>query len=136
MHFESYPMAFRLTTEERVRAASGVPAFIRRRRRIEDLQQALDLELSQLLKEARLEAGDDELLAQQLFETRARELDLRLLNDLIDRHNRFYPIEANLPIDVRTGRLMSGGKPWKPLERVQHQHLIDQVRAPRSDRTD
>jgi len=25
------------------------------------------------------------------------------INDLIDRHNRWYPIESNLPMDPRTG---------------------------------
>ncbi len=33
-----------------------------------------------------------------------------LLNELIDKHNRYYPIEANLPIDVRTGRLLDRGR--------------------------
>ena len=43
--------------------------------------------------------------------------DLARLNDLIGRHNRYYPIEANLPIDVRTGRLLDRGAPWRPLRR-------------------
>lgn len=32
-------------------------------------------------------------------------------------HNRFYPIEANLPLDPRTGVLMERGgrESWKPL---------------------
>ncbi|MCS7006506.1 MAG: hypothetical protein RMM28_07335 [Thermoleophilia bacterium] len=33
----------------------------------------------------------------------ASSLDLEELNDLIDRHNRWYPIEAQLPMDPTTG---------------------------------
>jgi hypothetical protein len=38
------------------------------------------------------------------------------LNDLISRHNRYYPIEAKLAIDPRTGELLDrDGKHWKPM---------------------
>jgi hypothetical protein len=41
------------------------------------------------------------------------------VNDLIDRHNRWFPIEARLPMDPRTGDFaLVGGEPyWKrPLD--------------------
>jgi hypothetical protein len=41
------------------------------------------------------------------------------VNELIDRHNRWYPIEARLPMDPRTGDFaLVGGEPyWKrPLD--------------------
>jgi len=47
--------------------------------------------------------------------TVAIEKKLVLLNELIDKHNRYYPIEANLPFDMQTGRLLERGVPWKPL---------------------
>ena len=88
---------FTLSLEERLRAyVQGVPSHIRRRRRIEDL-------------EARL--------VGRLAEDAAADVtaDLALLDGLIDRHNRYYPIEANLPVDLRTGRLVERGAPWRPL---------------------
>jgi hypothetical protein len=91
---------FKLSVEERLRAyVQGVPSHIRRRRRIEDL-------------EARL--------VERLAEEAAADVtaDLALLNDLIDRHNRYYPIEANLPVDLRTGRVVERGAPWRPLPAV------------------
>src|SRR5205814_783616 len=80
----------------------GVPGHIRRRRRIEDLQ-------SRLL--GAIAAADAPVAAAASPEVTA---DLALLNDLIARHNRYYPIEANLPIDVRTRRLIDRGAPWRP----------------------
>jgi hypothetical protein len=86
---------FTITTAERVRAlAIGVPAYVRRRKEIEDLQRTL----------ADAVQGDR-------LDPRA----LARLNALIDRHNRYYPVEANLPLHPRTGALLEGGAPWRPM---------------------
>jgi hypothetical protein len=89
---------FTLATEERVRAlVAGPPAFTRRLRAMEDLEAAIV-----------------HLLASGEREAHARWL-LDRLNDLVSRHNRYYPIEANLPIDPRTGELLDrDGRHWKP----------------------
>jgi hypothetical protein len=53
-------------------------------------------------------------LTNQLREEPDAKLDLSRLNELIEKHNRYYPIEANLPIDTRTG----GVQGWRPMEPV------------------
>jgi hypothetical protein len=115
------PRNFTLSVEERLRAyAQGAPGYIRRRRRIEDLEARLIQTLAAAQAPAAAAASE---------EARA---DLALLNDLIARHNRYYPIEANLPIDVRTGRLLErGGAPWRPLRAVTTAELLARVRAGR-----
>ena len=111
------PRNFTLSIEDRLRAyAQGAPGYIRRRKRIEDLEERLRAKVA--------EAQDPRaLLAMEDFAA-----DLALLNDLIGRHNNYYPIEANLPVDVRTGRLLERGMPWRPLSSVTPQDLL----APRS----
>lgn len=37
------------------------------------------------------------------------------LAELVHAHNRYYPVEANLPIDPLTGLLLERGKRWEPL---------------------
>ena len=107
------PRNFTLSIEDRLRAyAQGAPGYIRRRKRIEDLQDRL---------RARLAAAAD---ARALIVTEDFVADLALLNDLIGRHNSYYPIEANLPVDVRTGRLLERGTPWRPLPSVTPQDLL------------
>ncbi len=55
---------------------------------------------------------------------------LERLNDLIDRHNRWYPIEANLPIHARTGALLDrDGQPWRPLPSVSADDLVTRALA-------
>ena len=112
------PRNFTLSLEDRLRAyAQGAPGYIRRRRRIEDLEERLVRRLASAAAPAELAAA---------AETTA---ELALLNDLIDRHNRYYPIEANLPIDVRSGALLDRGKPWRPLPRLTLNDLLAR-RAP------
>ncbi len=86
-----------MTTAERVQAiVAGPPAWARRRKRIEDLS-------AQVLEAHR--EGRDEDVNKGLVE----------LTRLVEQHNAYYPIEANLPLDFETSRLMDGGVPWKPM---------------------
>jgi hypothetical protein len=111
---------FTLSLEERLRAyAQGVPSYIRRRRRIEDLE-------ARLLEKLAASATPVDAAASAVFAA-----ELAQLNDLIGRHNRYYPIEANLPIDVRTGRLTERGAPWQPLPSVTLADLLDRGAARR-----
>jgi hypothetical protein len=95
---------FTLTTEDRVRAiAAGPPAFIRRLRAIEDLEEGIVRVLVECCEEARMRA-----------EAPVRALER--LNDLVGRHNRYYPVEANLAMHPRTGALIDRtGQPWQPM---------------------
>jgi hypothetical protein len=112
---------FKISADERLRAyTQGVPGHIRRRRRIEDLEARLV---------AALAAAEAPAVAIAAVETAA---DLALLNDLIARHNRYYPIEANLPIEVRTGRLLERGVPWRPLAVVTAADLLTRAAAQRA----
>ena len=107
------PRNFTLSLEERLRAyAQGVPGYMRRRRRIEDLEAKLIEKLAAAPAPAET-AATAEVMA-----------DLALLNELIDKHNRYYPIEAQLPIDVRTRRLVERGAPWRPLPSVTAADLL------------
>lgn len=106
------PRNFTLSIEDRLRAyAQGVPGFIRRRRRIEDLEARLVEKLATAEAPAELVAAADFVA------------EVALLNDLIAKHNRYYPIEANLAIDVKTRRLIERGAPWRPLPAVSVEEL-------------
>jgi hypothetical protein len=102
---------FTLTAAERVGAAiAGAPAYARRLRAIEDLEARL----AQWLADG-IEPNDK---ARRAF---ADELDH--LNELIDRHNRYYPAERNLPCDPRSGAMLDHGRPWRPLRRATPESL-------------
>lgn len=108
------PRNFTLTTEERVRAMTiGVPAYAARKRKLEDREAemiAALVELHDTLTGKRVPPED----VRRAVEARAREFNLAKLNAIVDAHNRYYPIEANLRIDPRTGGYLIFGHPWSP----------------------
>lgn len=111
------PRNFTLSLEERLQAyAQGAPSYMRRRRRIEDIEE-------QLIGKLAAAAAPAEEAASAAFTAALAEL-----NDLIARHNRYYPIEARLPIDVRSKRLFERGAPWRPLPALTAADLLARSR--------
>lgn len=109
------PRNFTISTGESVRAITiGVPSYAARRRRIEDaLETYVDLLLEHDEKLAAKGASAEERRVALHLE--AQKLDLTHVNRLIEAHNRYYPIEANLPVDPRTGDYMiRRGTPFEP----------------------
>jgi hypothetical protein len=62
--------------------------------------------------------GDGELFARRWCATAAR-WNFYVVNGLIERHNRWYPVEARLPMDPRSGDFaLVNGRPYtrEPLD--------------------
>jgi hypothetical protein len=120
---------FTLSTDERIRALTiGVPAWAARKRRIEDDEAKYVAELVELhdrLTARRCPDGDLEIA----LVTAATAIDLAKLNDLVRAHNRYYPIEANLPMDRRTGSYLAYGRAWRPEAPYSPERLVALARA-------
>jgi hypothetical protein len=83
-------------------AIAGPPAHARRLREIEDLVAGHEEELRRDWEELRRSQPDAEVRARRWREYAARK-SFYAVNDLIERHNRWYPAESKLPMDPRTG---------------------------------
>jgi hypothetical protein len=104
---------FSPSIEGYARSVGGPPAYAQRLRQIED-------EIEEHLE--RLRAARDEL-HRQVRDPRERGRRWRELvagwnfygvNDLIEKHNRWYPVEARLAMNPRTGDfVLVGGKPYR-----------------------
>lgn len=114
---------FTITTEERVRAAYGPPAYAVRRRRIEDLEEKLVRALRELVEEH----DDARALAEAIHDERL-DAELAKLNRLVATHNEYYPREANLPLDPPTGVMLDHGAPWKPMPLFEMDALVARAR--------
>lgn len=124
---------FSLTTEERIRALTiGPPAYALRKRHIEDLE----LEHANAIvavhdaietKAKKNDAAADQEELDQAMKAKAAALDLRKINALVANHNRYFPIEANLPMD-RDGYLYLG-KRWLPEDPFTAARLLTRARA-------
>jgi hypothetical protein len=95
---------FTVSLAEKVRGKGGLPEHIYRLGVIERLTLRYLTELRQ--------AADPQ--------KHAATLHLERLNELIAKHNRYYPIEANLPIDPSTG----GSIDWRPMAPITVEWLL------------
>ncbi len=120
---------FTLTVDERIRALTiGAPAWAARKRRIEDELDRLTRVLVELHTKL-VEKGHAEEEVAGKINAAAAAFDLRRVNELIVLHNRYYPIEANLPMDRASGAYLVYGKPWRPEEPVTAERLLELARA-------
>lgn len=93
-----------ISLQDRVRALAvgGAPAWSRRLKRIHDLTvaatAALQVDWHGMAKKAR---GDRPRFAKGWRE-HAERFDFHQINELVERHNRYFPAEANLPMDIKT----------------------------------
>ncbi|MBS2013805.1 MAG: hypothetical protein JST00_13020 [Deltaproteobacteria bacterium] len=124
---------FTLTTEERIRALTiGPPAYALRKRHIEDLEldyanAIVAVHDAVAAKAAKEGVPVDPEAQDQAMKAKAASIDLRKLNALVANHNRYFPIEANLPMD-RDGYLYLG-KRWLPEDPFTAGRLLTAARA-------
>jgi hypothetical protein len=101
---EASSLPFTVPSEEISRAIiSGPPRFATRRRRIEQTVERLLVTAHAAWRAlAREHRGSAPRFARAWHDWIAKA-ELDQLNKLIDANNRYYPIEARLRIDIRTG---------------------------------
>jgi hypothetical protein len=111
---------FRPEPDRSLASLGGPLPFMVRLRRIDDAIEALIARLAQ----AYAERTDD-----AAWRRLAERFDFGEVNDLIDRHNRWYPIEARLPMDPRTRDYVKvGGRSYRR-EPLDAQWILDRFPA-------
>jgi hypothetical protein len=71
-------------------------------------------ELEQAYAALRRECGADREQFARRWRAHAEALDFGALNDLIAQHNEWYPIERDLPMDLRTRDYVKvGGRSYR-----------------------
>jgi hypothetical protein len=95
------------------RSVAGPPAYAQRLRRIED-ETADHLDRLRLAREELERATGDPDERDRRWRELAARWNFHAVNDLIEKHNRWYPVEARLAMNPRTGDfVLVGGKPYR-----------------------
>jgi hypothetical protein len=102
---EILPRNFTMPLEERVRAQMGLPAWMRRARRLERHRAALE----EALEEAWLQS------TPAAWKARAQAWDLTKVNKEILDYNAYFPIERGLAMDPALRDFTQAGERWQPL---------------------
>ena len=85
-----------------VMSMGGPLPYMQRLRAIEDLTEWHLRRIDEAYASLAAEIADPAEFARR-WRLRAERWSFYDVNDLIDRHNRFYPLESRLPMDPRTG---------------------------------
>ena len=93
-----------ISLQDRVRALAvgGAPAWSRRLKKIHDLTLAATAELQAAWHMQAQKARGDRPRFTATWRAHAERYDFQRINDLVERHNRYFPAEANLPMDIKT----------------------------------
>lgn len=84
-------------------AARGPLHYMLRLRTIEQRKDALEETLSERWRALAATCNGDSASFAEGWTAEAGRVDLDEVNELIARHNRWYPVESRLPMDPRTG---------------------------------
>ncbi len=96
------PRLFRPSAEAYLVATRGPLPYMLRLREIERATEELEVRLLADWRALALECEDAAEFEARWIEA-ARSVVFDEVNDLIDRHNRWYPAESRLPMDPRRG---------------------------------
>jgi hypothetical protein len=94
---------FRPTAEAYLVATRGPLPYMLRLREIEVRTAEHESELRGAWQELAVVHGGDQKSFADAWGAHAAAVAFDEVNDLIDRHNLWYPVEARLPMDPRTG---------------------------------
>ena len=107
------PQPFHRSAESYVASAGGPLPYMVRLREIEDLTRAHERALGRVWRRLAEESGGDEEAFVRRWRRVAGRWSFIEVNDLIDRHNRYYPAEARLPMDIeRRDYALVNGEPY------------------------
>lgn len=116
---------FTVSLESKVRSMFGPPHFATRARRIENLTRKLMDDLAAEYAGMIERFREDPDTFDREWNRLVRSVELDKLNDLIEKHNKYYPIEANLQIDPESGAPLLGSVPWKPKDKISTELLLE-----------
>jgi hypothetical protein len=105
---------FRASSESYVTSLGGPLPYMIRLREIEEETRAHEIALESAWRALSEECSGDERAFARRWRRVAARWNFTAVNELIERHNRFYPAEARLPMDPRTRDFaLVNGEPYR-----------------------
>jgi hypothetical protein len=105
---------FRPAADRYVASLGGPLPYMVRLRAIHEETAAHEERLEEAWLALAADAQGDAALFARRWRRLAARWNFTAVNELIERHNRYYPAESNLPMDPTTGDfVLVGGKPYR-----------------------
>ena len=105
---------FRAEPDRYLASLGGPLPYMRRLRQIADEIATHERELDAEHRALAAACPGDAEAFERAWRERAQRWDFWWVNRLIERHNRYFPVESNLPMDPRTGDFaLIAGRPYR-----------------------
>jgi hypothetical protein len=105
---------FRPDAASYIASLGGPRPYMTRLREIHDLTVGHERRLAEEWAHLAYECDPDGAAFDRRWRAVAERWNFYEVNDLIERHNRWYPLESGLPMDPRTGDFVRvDGKPYR-----------------------
>jgi len=125
---------FRPSADAYLAASRGPLAYMLRLHEIETQTARHEAACAEAWRRLAEECRGNAALFTRRWRAAARRVPFDEVNDLIERHNRWYPVESNLPMDPRTGDyVLVNGRDYR-LEELDAEWVLERF-PPRLDRT-
>ncbi len=113
------PRLFKVETDSYIASLGGPLPYMVRLREIERLTAQAESDIARRWRELAADCGDDGEAFSRRWRRAAERCNFVEVNELIERHNRWYPVEARLPMDPkRRDYVLVGGRHYsrRPLD--------------------
>jgi hypothetical protein len=108
------PRLFKLEADSYIASLGGPLPYMVRLREIDRLTAEAEQELARSWRALAVECDGDGGAFARRWRQRAERRRFDEVNDLIETHNRWYPVEARLPMDPRRrDYVLVGGEPYR-----------------------
>jgi hypothetical protein len=110
---------FKPAPDSYIASLGGPLPYMQRQRAIDELTARHEADLEDAWHELAAECAGDASSFARRWEEHAERLDFGAVNELIERHNRWFPMESRLPMDPRRRDFaLVNGKPYqrRPLD--------------------
>jgi len=105
---------FRPDAASYITSLGGPLPYMTRLREIHELTASHERRLGEERTRVAAECRGDEELFERRWRRVAERWNFVEVNDLIERHNRWFPLESRLPMDPRTGDfVLLDGRPYR-----------------------
>jgi hypothetical protein len=115
---------FGMSVADYLRAAAGAPAWSRRLVRLQNLEAELREQIEAAWQEHRRRFAAEPQVLAAAWRAHLAAIDLAPINELIDKHNAYYPIEAGLRMQWPSGRYLLPSGARYPLDRITPESLL------------
>lgn len=104
---------FTVPLEKTIMSYAGIPEYIQRAKLVEEKTTKIKSDLKLQYDKLEKRVGNNRIKFNKSWENILKSYNFQDINQLIEKHNLFYPQEANLRMDFDTGEYLLGSDIWR-----------------------